>query len=59
MEGKVWNVSDEVKRLARQATQEIFLANEDALLQMYDKEDIIAEYRDLLLLCKKMHTKTQ
>lgn len=59
MEGKVWNVSDEVKRLAKQATQEIFLANEDALLQMYDKEDIIAEYRDLLLLCQKMHTKTQ
>ena len=53
MEGKVWNVSDEVKRLAKQATQEIFLANEDALLQMYDKEDIIAEYRDLLLLCQK------
>lgn len=59
MEGKVWNVSDEVKRLAKQATQEIFLANEDALCKCTTRKTSL---RNIAICCccvKKMHTKTQ
>mgnify|MGYP004511164231 CR=1 FL=1 len=52
LEGKMWNVSDEVKRLARQTTKEIFLKHEEQLLKIYDNEEIIGRYRDLLYSIK-------
>lgn len=53
MDGKAWNVTDEVKKLAKLTSKEIFLKHEDALLKIYDNEELIASFRELLMAVKQ------